>query len=366
MTEPPIRYVQNDNRMNPTLWARLSRQLLPRWLVTLAMTAAILSFGGARWPEQATASPIGWVRLGPASGSVSKPTTGSGTGTIETTWDYDLRWDVTAPLHEGLLGYSTADLSGSIFYSEYVTWTDPLLTGGATCYIRNTWEWTGTFTSPPSDDPHWNFIGVTMTETPGVYYVQAWGSIRGVVSHTRDSQVSANNDDANVQCRPGVIAGIDDFTVILGFKVTTPLNPIAITVRRPLSIDEWSAGPGRTPLTAQSRQEASDGADPLSPVVEVSVEASAGPGPDRMQGDVDCSGSVNSVDALKELRHVAQLSVTKAESCPDIGAEVASLWGDVDCSGDVSAVDALKILRHVAGLSVVQDEPCPKIGDPVG
>ena len=36
--------------------------------------------------------------------------------------------------------------------------------------------------------------------------------------------------------------------------------------------------------------------------------------------------------------------------------------GDVDCSGAVDAVDALKTLRHVAGLSVSQTEPCPDIG----
>jgi CSLREA domain-containing protein len=80
------------------------------------------------------------------------------------------------------------------------------------------------------------------------------------------------------------------------------------------------------------------------------------------QGDVDCNGDVTSVDALKELRYVAQLSVSQTEPCPDIGTEVASFWGDVDCSGSVTSVDALKILRYVALLSVSQTEPCPDIG----
>ncbi len=39
-------------------------------------------------------------------------------------------------------------------------------------------------------------------------------------------------------------------------------------------------------------------------------------------------------------------------------------WGDVDCSdGTPTAVDALKILRYVAGLSVTKTLPCPSFGD---
>jgi hypothetical protein len=79
---------------------------------------------------------------------------------------------------------------------------------------------------------------------------------------------------------------------------------------------------------------------------------------------VDCSGDVTSVDALKELRLVAELSVTQNEPCPDIGEDAASVWGDVDCSGSVTSVDALKILRYVALLSITQDEPCADIGAP--
>jgi hypothetical protein len=92
---------------------------------------------------------------------------------------------------------------------------------------------------------------------------------------------------------------------------------------------------------------------------------SGSPGP-LTQGDVDCNGEVSSVDALKELRHVAQLSVSQNEPCPDIGEDVASVWGDVDCNGEVTSVDALKVLRHVADLSVSQTEPCPDIGETAG
>jgi hypothetical protein len=56
--------------------------------------------------------------------------------------------------------------------------------------------------------------------------------------------------------------------------------------------------------------------------------------------------------------------VSQPESCPDIGTAVASFWGDVDCSGSVTSVDALMVLRFVAELPVSQTEPCPDIGSP--
>lgn len=80
------------------------------------------------------------------------------------------------------------------------------------------------------------------------------------------------------------------------------------------------------------------------------------------QGDVDCSLAVNSVDALKLLRHVAGLSVSQTEPCPDVATDEASPWGDVDCTGAVNSVDALKVLRYVAALSVAQTEPCLDMG----
>jgi len=80
-----------------------------------------------------------------------------------------------------------------------------------------------------------------------------------------------------------------------------------------------------------------------------------------IQGDVDCSGGVNAVDALKLLRSNAGLGVTQAEPCPGIGT-LTPKFGDVDCTNAVNSVDALKLLRDNAGLSVAQTEPCPDIG----
>lgn len=84
--------------------------------------------------------------------------------------------------------------------------------------------------------------------------------------------------------------------------------------------------------------------------------------PHLIQGDVDCNGDANAVDALKVLRYVAQLAVSQTHPCPAIGANVVSIWGDVDCKGEPTAVDALAILRYVAGLSVQQTDPCPDLG----
>ena len=95
------------------------------------------------------------------------------------------------------------------------------------------------------------------------------------------------------------------------------------------------------------------------------------PGTNGLQGDVDCDEDVDSVDALKDLRHVAALTVEQTEPCTDIGSSLARIgaagkltqMGDVDCDEDVDSVDALKILRHVAALPVSQTEPCRDIGE---
>ena len=77
---------------------------------------------------------------------------------------------------------------------------------------------------------------------------------------------------------------------------------------------------------------------------------------------MDCSGTVTAVDALIELRFVAQLGGSLDPHCSQAGVAAASAGGDVDCSNSVTSVDALKILRFVAGMPVDQTEPCPDIG----
>lgn len=103
----------------------------------------------------------------------------------------------------------------------------------------------------------------------------------------------------------------------------------------------------------------------LAAALQVPVEAGG------LHGDVDCNGSVNSVDALKILRYVAGLSVLQTEPCTDIGTAAfaapgsapASVFGDVNCNGAVTAVDSLAILRYVAALPPLSTPPdCPEIG----
>jgi hypothetical protein len=98
--------------------------------------------------------------------------------------------------------------------------------------------------------------------------------------------------------------------------------------------------------------------------------ASPGIGENRQEflkyGDVQCDSDVDSVDALMILRYVTGLSVTQNEPCPEVGQQVYYYlglqcpggdcdwpsdgpWGDVNCSGTVTSVDANAILNYVAG-----------------
>jgi CSLREA domain-containing protein len=81
-------------------------------------------------------------------------------------------------------------------------------------------------------------------------------------------------------------------------------------------------------------------------------------------GDVDCSGTVNSVDALKLLRYSAGLPFGQTEPCTDIGVPLTAgpMQGDVDCSGAINSIDSLKVLRFSASLPYAQTQPCPAIG----
>lgn len=69
-------------------------------------------------------------------------------------------------------------------------------------------------------------------------------------------------------------------------------------------------------------------------------------------GDVNCDGTVNSIDALQILRSVAGLSTT-ANCLAD---------GDVNCDSSVNSIDALQVLRFIAGLPVSQPPQCPPLG----
>ncbi len=91
-------------------------------------------------------------------------------------------------------------------------------------------------------------------------------------------------------------------------------------------------------------------------------------------GDVQCDGDIDPVDALMILRWDAGLSVTQSSPCPTFGNNVIAEWpwplyltveafADVNCSGSINSTDALAIQRADAGLPYA--EWCPP-ANPIG
>ena len=77
-----------------------------------------------------------------------------------------------------------------------------------------------------------------------------------------------------------------------------------------------------------------------------------------LQGDADCSESIDSLDALADLRFAAS-----AEPFADCVEQA----GDVNCDGDVNEGDVLLLLLFVGGVSPAQPATgiCPPIGEPL-
>jgi cell division septation protein DedD len=62
--------------------------------------------------------------------------------------------------------------------------------------------------------------------------------------------------------------------------------------------------------------------------------------------------------------HTPEPTSTPFSSLPPTPTQAPRLWGDVNCDGSVNSVDALTLMRWTAGLPVLQVEPCPEIGAP--
>ena len=83
-------------------------------------------------------------------------------------------------------------------------------------------------------------------------------------------------------------------------------------------------------------------------------------------GDNDCDGDNDAVDALKGLRHVAALSVSQNDPCPEMGStvEVADasphIWGDLDCDGDTDVFDVV----HVVAVAFRNADPAIEFCEP--
>lgn len=95
----------------------------------------------------------------------------------------------------------------------------------------------------------------------------------------------------------------------------------------------------------------------------------------ELWGDLNCSGEVQAIDALYPLHYVAGHVYyipegicwdTQMGMFPDTLLQIEggpqAQWADVDCSGKITAVDALRVLRFVAGLPNTVPEECPEIG----
>jgi len=91
----------------------------------------------------------------------------------------------------------------------------------------------------------------------------------------------------------------------------------------------------------------------------------------RYWGDIDCSGLLAALDALKLMLGFLELSYDKPLTCPVVGDGVVvtsadqRTWGDIDCSGAVNATDAVYVLASLADAPKTPVSGCPAVGDTI-
>ena len=210
---------------------------------------------------------------------------------------------------------------------------------------------------------HLDFGGGGTLNAYGQAYLDSGQNFAVIESADSDGDGTLNLAEVNALFMPGL--SCITYTSAIGAPpnladYVDPLNP-GCGASSPTPTPTPAATPTPTPAPTATPTPTPT----LTPTSTPTPTASPTSTPTLIQGDVDCSGGVNSIDALKILRHNASLVVAQTEPCADIGTLVTQVIGDVDCSGGVNSIDALKILRHNASLVVAQTEPCTDIGLPL-
>ena len=90
-------------------------------------------------------------------------------------------------------------------------------------------------------------------------------------------------------------------------------------------------------------------------------------------GDITCEGSVGSLAALGLLLFISSLPFVTPPDCPQIGDSIVTTagggggnglqWGDVNCDGTINSIDALVLLLFIARLPYTVQPGCPELGE---
>ncbi|MEE8369765.1 MAG: hypothetical protein V3S00_03230, partial [Dehalococcoidia bacterium] len=142
-------------------------------------------------------------------------------------------------------------------------------------------------------------------------------------------------------------------------------------VSGPIHIDIWHSWGGSAQLLVSGWDDGTGGCisgtitPPLGPQCFI-LEVRSGPAGTLWDDPITCI----EVQAAPTSTPTPTATPTATPSAaptatPPPTTTTALTQGDVDCDGDVDSIDALKIQRFIVGLSVTQTEPCPDIGSPL-
>lgn len=223
--------------------------------------------------------------------------------------------------------------------------------------------------SPDDFSPHWSPDGTTIAVSRGpgldrdIYTIGPNGVPVTMLTDTLDNFMpNWSIDGSKILFSSSRDGNSNIFVMNTDGSHQTNLTNIDAEDYRP----DWRPGAAATPTPTPT----------ASPTLTPTPTPTPAPTPAQIAalwGDDDCDGDSDSVDALKNLQHLAAIPYTQTDPCWPLGEVVGVStagsdnhpWGDVDCDGDVDSVDALQLLRSLAALPVVQDPPCPQVGQQV-